>query len=140
MTLPAISAETLLDPPTGPRRRILVVEDTASVRRLLVDVLGFDEFDVTAAPDGLAALAAYPAVRPDLVLTDVEMPGLDGLGLTRELRGRGDTVPVVVVTGRDDPDTRRAAAAAGADAFLAKPFGLVELRDCVWGLVDARAH
>lgn len=129
----------LLDRPEreGRRPRVLVVEDTATVRRLLAEVLGLDGVEVTAVADGLAALAAYPGVRPDLVLTDVDMPQLDGLSLTRALRSRGVDVPVVVLTGRDDAATRRAAVEAGADAFLAKPFGLAELRETVWSRLTA---
>jgi CheY-like chemotaxis protein len=134
-----MTATALLDPsvPADRPPRVLVVEDTATVRRLLAEVLGLDGVEVTAVGDGRAALAAFPVVRPDLVLTDVEMPVLDGLSLTRELRDRGADVPVVVLTGRDDPATRRAAAEAGADAFLAKPFGLAELRETVWERLPA---
>ncbi|GAA1840654.1 hypothetical protein GCM10009836_19990 [Pseudonocardia ailaonensis] len=127
------TATDLLDRPVRARPRVLLAEDAPSLRRLLTDALQAAGMDVTAVENGRAALAAHPAVRPDLVVTDLEMPQLDGLGLTRELRGRGETVPVVVVTGRDDPDTRAAAAAAGADRFLPKPFGLAELGECVRG-------
>jgi DNA-binding response OmpR family regulator len=126
-------ATDLLDRPTGGGPRVLVAEDTDPVRKLLTDVLRAEGLEVTAVADGVAALAAYPAVAPDLVLTDLEMPGLGGLGLIRVLRGRGETVPVVVVTGRDDPGTRRAVVDAGADRLLLKPFGLTELGECVRG-------
>jgi len=133
---------TTTDPTTTDlldRPRVLIAEDTPPVRRLLTDVLAADGIEVTAVADGRAALAAYPVVRPDLVLTDIEMPLLDGLALVRELRERGETVPVVVVTGRDDAATRRAVADTGA-RFLLKPFGLAELGSCVRGALAAAGH
>lgn len=67
------------------------------------------------------------AVRPDVLVTDVSMPGMDGLEVVRTLRVRGVQVPALVVSARDEVTGRAAAFDAGADAFLAKPFGLPAL-------------
>jgi two-component system OmpR family response regulator len=84
-------------------------------------------------------LNAYPEVRPDLVLTDLQMPRLDGFGLVRALRERGERVPVILLTARDDALTRRTAAAVGVDGLLLKPFGLTELAARVRGALGSAA-
>ncbi|MCW0216065.1 MAG: response regulator [Pseudonocardia sp.] len=114
--------------PTGRLRpHLLVADDVPVLRKLIAEALGTRGFDVTAVADGLAALNAYGAIRPDLVLTDLQMPRLDGFGLARALRGRGERVPILMLTARDDTATRRTAVAVGVDDLLIKPFGLAEL-------------
>ena len=89
--------------------------------------------------DDVPVLNAYPEVRPDLVLTDLQMPWLDGFGLVRALRERGERVPVILLTARDDALTRRTAAAVGVDGLLLKPFGLTELAARVRGALGSAA-
>lgn len=109
------------------RRRVLLVEDTGSVRRAMARALRASGFAVTAVADAGQALAVLGAVAPDVLVTDVTMPGMDGISLVGTLRVRGVRVPALVVSARDEISDRVAASEAGADAYLAKPFGLGEL-------------
>ena len=101
---------------------MLVVEDSVGVRELERHVLTGAGYEVTTAPDGLSAAALLDGPPVDLVVTDVEMPGLDGIGLTRRIRAAAgwEHVPVVVVTSRGEDEVRRAGLEAGADAYLLK--------------------
>ena len=83
------------------------------------------------------ALAVYAAVQPEVIITDLAMPGMDGFELIATLRVRGVDVPVLVITARDSARDRAAASAAGADGYLLKPFGLAELCDTVTALATA---
>ena len=128
----------MIDRPDPARRRVLLVEDTDSVRRAVALGLTASGFDVTAVSDGVQALAVIDAVRPAVLVTDLTMPRMDGFELVRTLRVRQVGVPVLVITARDSVQDRAAARAAGSDSYLVKPFGLAELRDRVTALADAR--
>jgi two-component system chemotaxis sensor kinase CheA len=106
---------------TGPAR-ILVVDDTAVVRELERSILEEAGYRVRTATDGRAALAALAGTPVDLVVTDVDMPGGDGLELTRAIRAEPGLagLPVVVVTSKATDADRRRAMEAGADAYLVK--------------------
>ncbi len=106
-------------------QEVLVVDDEPAVRALLEGLLAEEGYDVRCAGDGLAALAAVDRLCPDLVVADVMMPRLDGLGLLARLRERGDRTPFVF-----DSAARSVPPAAGV-AFVAKPFDL----DCVLAAV-----
>ncbi|NMO14342.1 response regulator [Pyxidicoccus fallax] len=108
--------------------RILVVDDNADMRGYLVRLLSA-HWHVEAVGDGLRALAAARARPPDLVLSDVMMPGLDGLGLLRELRAdeRTRTTPVVLLSARAGEEATVDGLKAGADDYLVKPFAANEL-------------
>lgn len=112
---------------TGNRRTVLVVEDDPGVRSTLDQLLRFEGYRVLVAADGLEALGLLERERPDLAVVDVVMPGLDGLGLCRMLRRRGDRLPVLVLTARHEIGDRVAGLDAGADDYLAKPFATEEL-------------
>ncbi|MFE0046974.1 response regulator transcription factor [Streptomyces albireticuli] len=112
---------------TGHRRTVLVVEDDPGVRSTLDQLLRFEGYRVLTASDGLEALGLLERERPDLAVVDVVMPGLDGLGLCRMLRRRGDRLPVLVLTARHEVGDRVAGLDAGADDYLAKPFATEEL-------------
>ena len=132
-----------LDHPAGTsvrRPRVLLVDDTESVRRAVALGLQASGFDVTAVADGAEALAVFAAVRPAVVVTDLSMPGMDGFELIRTLRVRQVDVPVLVVSARDSAQDRAAASAAGSDGYLVKPFGLAELRDRVTALAANPPH
>jgi putative two-component system response regulator len=114
-----------------PRRsRVLVADDTESVRSLFERLLSSDGHDVVSVADGGAALDAIRRDRPDVVLLDVEMPGLDGLEVCRRLKADAATrlTPVVMVTGQTDLSDRIRGIEAGADEFLSKPVHPQELR------------
>jgi two-component system, OmpR family, response regulator MprA len=107
--------------------RILVVDDDRPVRESLRRSLTFNGYDVELAADGFEALRAVGARRPDAMVLDVMMPGLDGLETCRRLRSVGDDLPVLVLTARDAVSDRVAGLDAGADDYLPKPFALEEL-------------
>ncbi len=107
--------------------RILVVDDEPAVRSALDRALRLERYDVEVAADGRAALDALAERRPDAVVLDVAMPGVDGLEVTRRLRAAGERVPVLLLTARDAVDDRVAGLDAGADDYLVKPFALREL-------------
>jgi two-component system response regulator MprA len=108
--------------------RILVVDDERAVRESLRRALELEGYTVELAIDGEAALARLAANgRPDAVLLDVLMPGVDGLEVCRRLRAAGSRVPVLMLTARAEVQSRVSGLDAGADDYLAKPFALEEL-------------
>jgi cyclic di-GMP phosphodiesterase len=114
-----------------PRRsRVLVADDMESVRSLFVEILSTDGHEVVSAPDGHAALESIQRDRPDVILLDVEMPGLSGLEVCRRLKADPATrlTPVVMVTGQTQLKDRIRGIEAGADEFLSKPLHPQELR------------
>ncbi|MFJ3877813.1 response regulator transcription factor [Streptomyces sp. NPDC090077] len=117
----------MTDAITAHRRTVLVVEDDPGVRSTLDQLLRFEGYRVVQAADGVQGLAAVDREEPDLALVDVVMPGLDGLSLCRTLRRRGDRLPLLVLTARDQVGDRVAGLDAGADDYLAKPFATEEL-------------
>lgn len=106
---------------------VLVVDDDADVREALRQGLGLQGLEVRQAADGLAALADLTLVLPDVVLLDVGMPGMNGVDLVRRLRSEGYSLPVCMLSARDEVDDRVAGLAAGADDYVVKPFSVVEL-------------
>jgi two-component system response regulator MprA len=106
---------------------ILVVDDDASIRRMLERTLSAEGYEVRSAADGGAALAAIERAAPDLVVLDVAMPGMDGLVVSRRLRAKGLALPVLLLTARDAVEDRVAGLDAGADDYLVKPFATDEL-------------
>ncbi|MER5782328.1 response regulator transcription factor [Streptomyces mobaraensis] len=109
------------------RHTVLIAEDDPGVRRTLDQLLRFEGYHVVQAADGLQALGVLEHRSPDLALVDVVMPGMDGLALCRTLRRRGDRLPILVLTARDQVGDRVAGLDAGADDYLAKPFATEEL-------------
>lgn len=107
--------------------RILVVDDDRAVRESLRRSLSFNGYAVSLATDGVEALEAIAADRPDGMILDVMMPRLDGLEVCRQLRSTGDGLPILVLTARDSVSERVAGLDAGADDYLPKPFALEEL-------------
>ena len=117
--------------PSPPRRsRVLVADDTESVRSLFRKLLLADGHDVVSVADGAAALEAVKSHQPDVILLDVTMPKVDGLEVCRQLKGDPATrlTPVVLVTGQTDLSDRIRGIEAGADEFLSKPVHPHELR------------
>jgi two-component system response regulator MprA len=107
--------------------RILVADDDPAVRESLRRSLTFNGYDVVLAVDGDAAIAAVAEHSPDLLVLDVNMPGLDGLEVCRRLRAVGNDLPVLMLTARVDVGDRVLGLDAGADDYLVKPFALEEL-------------
>ena len=103
-------------------------DDNADMRQYLVRLLA-ERYEVQAVPDGQAALEAVRERRPDLVLTDVMMPNLDGFGLLRELRcdPATRTIPIILLSARAGEEARVEGIEQGADDYLIKPFSAREL-------------
>ncbi len=114
--------------PIGARPRILWADDNADMRDYVRRLLG-KSYDVTVASDGTTALASALASPPDLVLTDIMMPGRDGFALLSELRAdeRTRTIPVILLTARAGEESAVAGLETGADDYLVKPFSAREL-------------
>jgi two-component system KDP operon response regulator KdpE len=106
--------------------RILVVDDEPQIRRALATNLRARGYEVDLAADGEAGLAAAAKSRPDVVVLDLGLPGIDGLEVVRGLRGWTD-VPIVVLSVREAESDKVAALDAGADDYVTKPFGMDEL-------------
>jgi two-component system response regulator HydG len=108
------------------RHRILVAEDEALAAMAIEDELLSEGYEVVIANDGLAALDAAKAAMPDLLLTDLRMPRLDGIGLIGELRARAPGLPVVVMTGfaPGGADAVRRAAGDGPFLLFTKPLDM----------------
>lgn len=108
--------------------RVLVVDDERAVRDSLRRALELEGYDVELAADGAEALYRLESNgQPDAVILDVLMPGVDGLEVSRRLRSKGNTVPILMLTARTEVESRVAGLDAGADDYLAKPFALEEL-------------
>ena len=106
--------------------RILVVDDEQQITRVLRTSLQSNGHEVTVAQDGADALAKFMKAEPELVITDLAMPGMDGIELTREIRERSQ-VPIIVLSVRGNDDSKVAALDEGADDYITKPFSIQEL-------------
>lgn len=115
------------------KRNVLVVDDDELTIEILTMILDLEEFEVSVARDGLAALERVAERRPDVIVLDMRMPGLDGLEVCRRLKSDPVTaeVPVIALTGQDGEDDRRDALAAGCDLFVTKPFSPLGLIDTI---------
>ena len=111
----------MIDPP-----KILVVDDEPQLTRVLRMGLKSHGYDVRAAADGLAGFEAFSDWHPDLVITDLAMPNVDGLELCRRLRAVSQ-VPIIVLSAKGEEKTKVEALDLGADDFVTKPFGIDEL-------------
>ncbi|WP_280460299.1 response regulator transcription factor [Nocardia carnea] len=114
-------------PETAPEARVLVVDDEAMIVELLTVSLRFQRFAVASASDGAQALDVARSFRPDALIVDVMMPGMDRFGLLRRLRADGVDAPVLFLTARDDVQDKVAGLTLGADDYVTKPFSLEEV-------------
>lgn len=115
-------------------KRILVADDDAGIRKVVREALSREGFDVETASDGRDAIERAERSRFDLVVTDLAMPHVDGLGLVRALR-ETSAVPIVVLTVRAEEKEKVALLDAGADDYVVKPFGVAELLARVRALI-----
>jgi two-component system, OmpR family, KDP operon response regulator KdpE len=106
--------------------KILIADDEAQIIRVLRHVLSSPGYETHTAADGAAALAAFNEWRPDLVITDLQMPELDGIGLCKSIRAISKT-PIIVLSVRNDEESIVEALDAGADDYVVKPFASGEL-------------
>lgn len=107
-------------------RRILVVDDESQITRVLRTALSSQGYDIRTANDGETALEIVKDWPPDLVVTDLAMPGMDGLELCRRIRATTQ-IPIIVLSVRGEERTKVKALDAGADDYVTKPFGMEEL-------------
>jgi len=106
--------------------KILVVDDEVKIARLVRDYLTEAGFEVTLAANGPAALAAARSQRPDLVILDLGLPGMDGYDVTRSIRARS-SIPIIMLTARSEETDRIVGLELGADDYVVKPFSPREL-------------
>jgi CheY-like chemotaxis protein len=118
--------------------RVLVVDDDPQVLRLMRVNLELEGYDVVSAPDGEEALEAVVSERPDVVVCDVMMPGVDGLTVLRNVRANPQTskIPFVVVSAKAQRSDVKAALDMGADKYITKPFDPQDLLDAVEHLLN----
>ena len=107
--------------------RVLLADDDRAIRESLVRALDLEGYHVTEVADGVSALATARREAFDVLILDVMMPGVDGLGVCRVLRAEGDQTPILMLTARVETPDRVAGLDAGADDYLPKPFELDEL-------------
>jgi len=107
-------------------KRVLIVEDEIKIARLVRDYLHQAGFDVLEASDGLSALSLARAEKPDMILLDLGLPGMDGLDVTRRLRATS-AVPIIMLTARSEETDRVVGLELGADDYVIKPFSPKEL-------------
>jgi excisionase family DNA binding protein len=104
------------------RPRVLVVDDEASIRDLIAKTLALAEYDVDLAPDGRTALERLRIIPYDLLITDLKMPGVDGLAVIREARRLKADIPVIIITGYSTEASAIEAVNLGVSGYLTKPF------------------
>jgi excisionase family DNA binding protein len=106
----------------GGRPRVLVVDDEATIRDLLSKTLALAEYDVDMAADGRTALERLRIIPYDLLITDLKMPGVDGLTVIREARRLKTDLPVIIITGFSNEASAIEAVNLGVSGYLTKPF------------------
>jgi CheY-like chemotaxis protein len=111
--------------------RVLLVEDEAMNADLFVDALAADCHDITVEHDGLEGLARATFERFDLIVLDMNLPGMSGAEICRSLRASGSTTPIVALSASVMPNELEAGLRAGFDAYLTKPIAPAALRDAV---------
>lgn len=109
-------------------KKVLVVDDQYGIRVLLKEVFSRDGFSVYQAENGQVALEMIPEIRPDLILLDMKMPGMDGIEFLRRLRKIQPMPKVIMMTAYGELDMVQEATKLGASAHLTKPFDIVKLR------------
>lgn len=110
-------------------KKILIIDDSNSMRGILRSALSGGGFEVIEAADGQEALATLDGQGVDLIITDVNMPGMDGISVVREIRHRPHTkcTPVLILTTESAPELKQAGRAAGATGWIVKPFSPQQL-------------
>jgi DNA-binding response OmpR family regulator len=119
---------------------ILLADDSQTIRTMVSSRLERSGYDVELATNGADALEVAARLAPDLYILDVVMPGSTGLEVTAQLRARGDTAPVILLTAQDDDDDVAAGRAAGADEYITKPFSPQDLYLLVRSLLPSAAE
>jgi CheY-like chemotaxis protein len=119
-------------------KRILVAEDNEAIRELVTEILVSRGFEVIQAQDGHEALQQFETAKPDLVLLDIQMPGMDGYSVFQAIRKNpiAASIPMVALTGSAMNGDKEKALALGFDAYLSKPYRLVSIVQLVNQLLE----
>ncbi len=114
-------------------KKILVIEDDPSILAGALEILGLEGYDVRGENDGANGIQEARQFLPDLIISDIAMPGIDGLQVLEELRKDPATaaIPFILLTGRTDRSDMRQGMALGADDYLTKPFAVTDLINAV---------
>lgn len=116
--------------------RVLIIEDNADIVANLTEYLGEDKYDLDCAYDGLTGLHLATTIIYDVIILDLNLPGIDGVTLCRRLREDGQiTTPIIMLTARHTVDDKILGLHAGADDYLVKPFSLGELEARIQAIV-----
>jgi two-component system chemotaxis response regulator CheY len=134
-----MSLPTNPTPTNGAAPNVLIVEDDAATRRLYKFMLTNGGYPVIEAEDGMAALEQLARHHCDLVITDMNMPRMDGMELIQAIRRDYNDVYVILITAFGTPDTEKQARRIGANDYLAKPFDFEELERRVRAFFEGRA-
>lgn len=121
------------------RKRVLVVDDEKETRFIISEVMSRMGFEVVVAKNGLEALDLFFKNVFDLVLTDLQMPGMDGCSLARHIKEESFVTPVILITGLEEGSVREKAQGTGIDQVIYKPFSLRELESAVEMMVGEGA-
>lgn len=120
----------------SPRRHVLIVDDEDYILVLLEEVLRILGYQPLAAANAKQALQILAMQPVDLVITDMEMPGMSGISLLHQVKESHPSIPVVLITGYGLERAARIAEECGADGFLGKPFHIEDLRFCISRLIE----
>ena len=123
-----------------PDAKVLLVDDDPVILKLLQVNFEMEGYKVSTANDGVEGLEKARAERPDIVLLDIMMPRMDGLQVTKELKGNDDTkdIPIILLSAKAQQADIQAGTATGAEEYLTKPFDPLELLERVGALLAAR--
>jgi len=119
--------------------RILVADDEVKICALLKKLLEREGYRVTTVNDGGSALKEMVRQRPDLLISDIQMPGMDGLELSRRVRNLDADLPIVLITGYASMETAVMALREGVSDYITKPFSIAELKGVVGRILENRA-
>jgi DNA-binding response OmpR family regulator len=121
-------------------KRILLVEDTAHLAEEIADILRLEGYLVAVANNGLRALERLPESRPDLIITDLLMPGMDGFELIKQVRSMASlkSIPIIILSAKTSEADRIRGKEAGADAFVVKPCKTHELLASINSLIAGK--
>jgi len=125
-----------------PAKKVLLVDDEDSLRKVMKELLEREGYEVAEARDGVQALDQVDRMGPDIIVLDLNLPGLDGYGVLSHLRSRPATagIPVIVLTAKGDEDNEVRVFELGADDFLTKPFRARALSARLEAVLGRRRH
>ena len=108
------------------KQKVLIADDEAPIREILKIYCEKEGFDVIEAADGAEAILKVQSEKPDIIILDIMMPVLDGLEVCKQVRKMSD-IPIIMLTAKDDDDDRILGLEIGADDYITKPFGMMEM-------------